>query len=65
MIHTEYTITGQLKETNGIEKQTYLLHRSFFADSKEQAIKFFCAFFEPELTVMKIFSVVDQYGNII
>lgn len=65
MIKQEYVVTGHLKESTGEDKQTYLLHRSFFADSKEQAIKFFCAFFEPELTVMKIFSVVDQYGNII
>lgn len=63
MSSKEYIVTGHLKDTTGTEKQTYLLHRSFFANSKDQAIEFFHKYFNPELEVIKIFSVVDHNGN--
>ena len=63
MVDKEFIVTGQLKETQGSEKQTYMLHRSFFAKSKEQAIEFFNKYFLPDLTVIKIYSVIDEYGN--
>jgi hypothetical protein len=65
MIKQEYVVTGHLKESTGEDKQTYLLHRSCFADSKEQAIEFFHNFFEPKLKVIRIFSVVDNNGNVL
>jgi hypothetical protein len=63
MVDKEFIVTGQLKKTEGSDRQMYMLHRSFFAKSKEQAIEFFNKYFYPDLTVMKIYSVVDEYGN--
>lgn len=65
MVNKEFTVTGQLKETRGSEKQMLILHRSFFTSSKEQAIKNFHDHFEPELKVIKIFSVVDEKGILV
>lgn len=65
MVEKEFTVTGQLKETNGSEKQMLILHRSFFTSSKEQAIQNFYNHFEPDLQVVKIFSVVDEKGILV
>lgn len=65
MVNKEFIVTGHLKETNGSEKQTYMLHRSFFSPSKEEAVEHFRSYFEPDLEVIKIFSVVDHNGNIV
>lgn len=59
----EYIVTGHLKDSKGIEKQTYLLHRSIFAESKDGAISNFKNYFAPDLELIKIFSVVDHHGN--
>jgi hypothetical protein len=59
----EYIVTGHLKETNGKEKQTYILHRSIFSDSKDNAINHFKNHFFPDLELIKIFSVTDHNGN--
>lgn len=65
MVEKEFTVTGQLKETVGSDKQMLILHHSFFTSSKEQAIKNFHDHFEPELKVIKIFSVVDDKGILV
>lgn len=65
MTDKEFVVTGQLKETNGQEKQMLILHRSFFTTSKEQAIRNFHDYFGPDLEVVKIYSVVDNNGNIL
>jgi hypothetical protein len=65
MVEKEFTVTGQLKETSGEDKQILILHHSFFASSKEQAIKNFHDYFEPKLKVVKIFSVVDDKGILV
>jgi hypothetical protein len=65
MVEKEFIVTGQLKETNGTDKQMLILHRSFFTSSKEEAIKNFHTYFEPELKVIKIFSVVDDKGILV
>lgn len=65
MVDKEFIVTGHLKDSIGAEKQTYILHNSFFVRSKEQAITAFHDFFEPELEVIKIFSVIDSSGNIL
>lgn len=63
MSHQEYVVTGYLKDSKGKERQTYLLHRSIFTDSKERAIADFQNYFSPDLELIKIFSVVDNNGN--
>lgn len=63
MSQQEYTITGHLKETTGTDRQTYLLHGSFWAESKEKAIAYFHEHFKPDLEVIKIYSVIDNHGN--
>ena len=65
MVNKEFIVTGHLKEVNGSDKQTYMLHRSFFAPSKEEAIEHFRSYFKPDLEVIKIFSVVDDCGQLI
>lgn len=65
MVNKEFIVTGHLKETKGSEKQTYMLHRSFFVPSKEEAVKLFQSYFEPDLELIKIFSVVDNNGNVV
>lgn len=65
MVNKEFIVTGHLKETIGSERQTYMLHRSFFAKSKEEAIENFRSYFKPDLEVIKIFSVVDHNGNMV
>lgn len=61
----EFIVTGHLREAKSKESQTYIYHRSFFTQSKEQAVKNFHNHFKPNLEVIKIFSVVDEYGNIL
>jgi hypothetical protein len=65
VVNKEFIVTGHLKEINSIERQTYMLHRSFMAMSKEQAIKNFHEYFSPDLEVIKIFSVIDEHGNVL
>lgn len=59
----EFVVTGHLKNLS--DNQTLILHKSFMALSRETAIQNFRKHFEPDLEVIKIFSVVDQYGNIV
>jgi hypothetical protein len=65
MVNKEFVVTGHLKETIGTQRQTYMLHRSFFVSSKEEAIEHFRSYFEPDLEIIKIFSVVDGNGNMV
>lgn len=51
MVNKEFIVTGHLKETTGSEKQTYMLHRSFFVPSKEEAVKLFKSHFEQILSL--------------
>jgi hypothetical protein len=60
----EFVVTGQLKNLSD-NNQTLILHRSFITSCKEQAIKDFHSHFEPELKVMKIFSVIDENGDML
>lgn len=59
----EFVVTGHLKNLS--DNQTLILHRSFTTLSRETAIQNFRKHFEPDLEVIKIFSVVDQYGNVV
>lgn len=59
----EFVVTGHLKNLS--DNQTLILHKSFMTLSRETAIQNFRKHFEPDLEVIKIFSVVDQYGNIV
>ena len=59
----EFVVTGQLKQWH--DHQTLILHRSFMTTSRESAIEQFHQHFEPELKVLKIYSVVDQEGNLV
>jgi hypothetical protein len=59
----EFVVTGHLKDLS--DNQTLILHRAFMTESKEKAIVEFYDCFQPELEILKIFSVVDQYGNIV
>lgn len=63
MVDKEFVVTGQLKQRT--DNQTLILHRSFLTNSKESAVENFHKHFEPELKVMKIYSVVDDQGNIV
>ena len=65
MVNKEFIVTGHLKDANGSEPQTYMLHRSFVTVSKEQAIKNFHEYFKPDMEVIKIFSVIDEHGNVL
>lgn len=59
----EFVVTGHLQQRdNG---QTLILHRSFMTISRETAIENFHKDFEPDLRIIKIFSVVDEYGNVV
>lgn len=62
MVKRELIVTGQLQESNG---QTLILHGSFFETSREDAIQKFHEHFEPNLKVMKIFSVVNEQGQLV
>jgi hypothetical protein len=59
----EFVVTGQLQQRN--DGQTLILHRAFMTTSKETAIENFHKHFEPELKIIKIYSVVDEEGNIV
>jgi len=59
----EFTVTGHLQQRD--DRQTLILHRSFITVSRETAIENFHKHFEPELRIIKIFSVVDEYGNVV
>ena len=59
----EFTVTGHLQQRN--DGQTLILHRSFITISRETAIENFHKHFEPDLRIIKIFSVVDEYGNVV
>ena len=59
----EFIVTGQLKQRK--DDQTLILHQSFMTTSKESAIENFHKHFEPDLKIIKIYSVVDEYGNIL
>jgi hypothetical protein len=59
----EFVVTGHLRQRD--DGQTLVLHRSFMTTSRETAIENFHKHFEPDLRIIKIFSVVDEYGNIV
>ena len=63
MVSKEFIVTGQLKQCH--DSQTLILHRSFMTESKETAIQKFHDFFEPDLKIIKIYSVVDEHGNVV
>jgi hypothetical protein len=62
-MNQEFVVTGQLKDR--ADNQTLILHRAFMSESKEKAIVEFYDCFQPDLEILKIYSVVDQYGNIV
>lgn len=62
MVKKEFTVTGQLQEADG---QSLILHGSFFENSREEAIQKFHEHFEPNLKVLKIFSVVNEHGQLV
>ena len=59
----EFVVTGHLLQRD--DGQTLILHRSFMTTSRETAIENFHKHFEPDLRIIKIFSVVDEYGNVV
>ena len=59
----EFIVTGHLKQKDN--DQTLILHRSFMTVSRESAIEKFRKHFEPDLQILKIFSVVDDEGNLV
>jgi hypothetical protein len=59
----EFVVTGHLRQRD--DGQTLILHRSFMTTSRETAIENFHKHFEPDLRIIKIFSVVDEYGNVV
>jgi hypothetical protein len=59
----EFVVTGHLRQRDN--DQTLILHRSFMTTSRETAIENFHKHFEPDLRIIKIFSVVDEYGNVV
>jgi hypothetical protein len=59
----EFVVTGQLQQRNG--GQYLILHRAFMTVSRESAIEKFHKHFEPDLKIIKIYSVVDEEGNIV
>lgn len=63
MVNKEFVVTGQLQQR--IDGQTLILHRAFITNSKESAIEKFHKHFEPELKILKIYSVVDDEGNLV
>ena len=63
MVNKEFVVTGQLKQW--YDNQTLILHQSFVTESKESAIQKFHDHFEPDLKIMKIYSVVDEHGNVV
>jgi hypothetical protein len=62
MVKKEYIVTGQLQDSNG---QSLILHGSFFESSREQAIEKFHQHFEPDLKVLKIYSVANEQGQLV
>lgn len=62
MVIKEFIVTGQLQESNG---QTLILHGSFFASSRDEAIQKFHEYFEPDLKIIKIYSVVNEQGQLV
>lgn len=62
MVNQEFVVTGQLQESDG---QTLILHGSFFTTSRENAIEKFHKYFEPDLKVIKIYSVVNEQGQLV
>jgi hypothetical protein len=63
MVNKEFIVTGQLQQRNG--GQTLILHHSFMTTSRESAIENFHKHFEPDLKILKIYSVVDDEGNLV
>jgi hypothetical protein len=59
----EFVVTGQLQQRDG--GQTLILHHTFLTTSRETAIEKFHKHFEPELKILKIYSVVDDEGNLV
>jgi hypothetical protein len=59
----EFIVTGHLKQRDG--GQTLILHRAFMTTSRETAIENFHKHFEPDLKILKIYSVVDDEGNVV
>jgi hypothetical protein len=59
----EFVVTGQLQQRDG--GQYLILHRAFMTTSRETAIENFHKHFEPELKIVKIYSVVDGEGNMV
>jgi hypothetical protein len=62
MVKKEFIVTGQLQDADG---QSLILHGSFFESSREQAIEKFHEYFEPDLKVLKIYSVVNEQGQLV
>jgi len=63
MVNKEFVVTGQLQQRN--DGQTLILHRAFVTNSRESAIENFHKHFEPDLKILKIYSVVDNEGNLV
>jgi hypothetical protein len=63
MVNKEFIVTGQLQQRN--DGQTLILHHAFMTTSRETAIENFHKHFEPELKILKIYSVVDDEGNLV
>ena len=63
MVNKEFVVTGHLQQRD--DGQALILHRSFMTISRETAIENFHKHFEPDLRIIKIFSVVDEYGNVV
>jgi hypothetical protein len=59
----EFIVTGHLQQRDG--GQTLILHRSFMTVSRESAIEKFHKHFEPDLKIIKIYSVFDDEGNLV
>jgi hypothetical protein len=62
MVKKEFIVTGQLQDSDG---QSLILHGSFFESSREQAIEKFHQHFEPDLKVLKIYSVANEQGQLV
>ena len=62
-MNKEFIVTGHLRQRD--DGQTLILHHSFMTISRETAIENFHKHFEPDLRIIKIFSVVDEYGNVV
>jgi hypothetical protein len=59
----EFVVTGQLREKN--DNQNLILHGAFEVTSRDEAVQEFHNHFEPDFEIVKIYSVVDENGNLV